>query len=70
MKMGFGWSIAYTGFQLVGAAIAALLYKVVRPEEFGQPKAGIFQKLLAEFLGKLESPGLASFRSCWRSFLV
>jgi len=51
-KLGFGWSVAYTGYELIGAAAAALLYKTVRPEEFtaGQ-KGGIFEKLVSEFLG-------------------
>ncbi len=31
--LGFGWSVAYIGFELIGAALAALAYKVVHPEE-------------------------------------
>jgi aquaporin Z len=51
-KLGFGWSIAYAGYELVGAALAALAYKTVRPEEFTSgAKTGIFEKLAAEFLG-------------------
>merc|ERR1719387_191362 len=33
--LGFGWSIAYTGFELLGAAIAAALYRLVREEDYG-----------------------------------
>jgi aquaporin Z len=51
-KLGFGWSVAYAGYELIGAALAALAYYVVRPEEFNNnPKGGIFEKLVSEFLG-------------------
>jgi aquaporin Z len=52
-KLGFGWSIAYTGFQLVGASIAALMYKIVHPEEFGDKTAQttLTEKLVSEFIG-------------------
>jgi aquaporin Z len=33
--LGFGWSIAYAGFELVGAALAAVLYRLTRPAAFG-----------------------------------
>jgi len=32
--LGFGWCIAYTIFELIGAALAAVAFKVVRPEDF------------------------------------
>jgi aquaporin Z len=33
--LGFGWSIAYIGFEFVGAALAAIFFRVCRPGEFG-----------------------------------
>jgi len=47
---GFGWSIAYVIFELLGAALAAALFKVVRPEDFGGEKSQITE-LVSEFLG-------------------
>jgi aquaporin Z len=54
--LGFGWSIAYTAFELVGCALAAILYKVVRPKDFEKEgetadKKGDVPVLLSEFLG-------------------
>lgn len=58
--IGFGWGLAYVGYELLGAALAGLAFKVVRPEEFpshGQPQPrrpdqyGMLQKLVSEFLG-------------------
>jgi len=51
---GFGWCVAYVVYEFVGAAMAAGLYRAVRPEEFGQAKpegAVTMQNCLAEFLG-------------------
>jgi len=50
---GFGWSFAYMGFELLGAALAAILYRLVRPEEFWNFDGAnaLWPKLLAEFLG-------------------
>jgi len=47
---GFGTSLVYIPFELVGAALAAGLFSVVRPEDFGGEK-GNMQKLVSEFLG-------------------
>jgi len=47
---GFGWSIAYVIFELLGAAMAAALFKVVRPEDFGGEKSQVTE-LVSEFLG-------------------
>eukprot|EP00439_Symbiodinium_sp_Y106_P079090 s44_g17.t2 len=47
---GFGWSIAYVVFELLGAATAAALFKVVRPEDFGGEKSQATE-LVSEFLG-------------------
>jgi len=57
--LGFGWCLAYTIFELVGAALAAVMFKVVRPNDFkGSDRADIVQaaptqasKLVSEFLG-------------------
>ena len=32
---GFGWSFAYTGNEIIGSAIAAGLFRVVWPDDFG-----------------------------------
>lgn len=49
--LGFGWCFSYVVFEIIGAALAAFLYSVVRPEEFDKPKHEVPSKLLAEFLG-------------------
>merc|ERR1719379_3172007 len=33
--LGFGWGFAYAGYELLGAALAAGLFRVVRPDDFG-----------------------------------
>jgi len=48
--LGFGWSLVYIVFELLGAALAAALFKVVRPEDFGGEKSQITE-LVSEFLG-------------------
>lgn len=52
--IGFGWAFAYLGFEMVGAGLASLLFRVVHPEEF-DPAAplepSLAQKLVSEFLG-------------------
>merc|ERR1719181_443965 len=45
---GFGWCLAYTAFELIGAALAAGLFYVVRPEDFGGER-GVVAKLTSEF---------------------
>lgn len=61
--VGFGWCLPYTIFEFVGAAVAAVLFKVCRPEEGndeiqGEAESGVEiaapplpSKLLSEFLG-------------------
>lgn len=50
--IGFGWGLAYTGFELVGSALAALAFRVVRPDEFGgSPNYSLRTKLTSEFIG-------------------
>jgi len=47
-----GWCITYTLCEFMGAALAALLFKVVRPEDFDRnAQAGLASKLVSEFLG-------------------
>jgi len=54
--LGFGWCIPYTIFEFIGAAVAAVLFQVCRPEEKdgGCKQPGDYQlpsKVLSEFLG-------------------
>jgi len=54
--IGFGWCLAYTIFELVGAVLAAILFKVCRPEEGRDDpdpleKYEIGSRLVSEFLG-------------------
>jgi aquaporin Z len=50
--MGFGWGFAYTGYELLGAALAAGLFRVVRPDEFGgEADYSLGTKLVSEFIG-------------------
>jgi len=51
-SLRFGYSAMYIAFELAGAALASVLYSVVRPEEFeqGQP-AGMTAKVTSEILG-------------------
>jgi len=56
LSVGFGWSIVYTAFELVGAALAVLAFQLVRPEEKTEeelPPAtpSLQSKLIAEFIG-------------------
>merc|ERR1712194_958524 len=50
--IGFGWCVAYTAFELVGAALAVALFRVVRPEDFStvEPKQPV-SRYASEFLG-------------------
>jgi aquaporin Z len=49
---GFGWSFAYLAFELIGAALAAVLFKVVRPGDFGEgEEKPLAARLTSEFLG-------------------
>merc|ERR1719198_518447 len=56
--LGFGWCVAYTVFELIGAALAAVLFQACRPEEKTAEEAAplpgsytIQSRLLSEFLG-------------------
>lgn len=48
--IGFGWCFPYAIFECAGAVIAAVLFKCVRPEDFGGNKT-LATELLSEFLG-------------------
>ena len=48
--VGFGWSLLYILFECLGAALAVLLFRIVRPEDFELPKTGK-EELVSEFLG-------------------
>ena len=43
--------VVYTAFQIVGAFIAATLFRWVRPEEFNGEAKTLQAKLLAELIG-------------------
>merc|ERR1719393_804440 len=50
--LGFGWSFAYAGYELIGAALASAMFRVVRPDEFGgEADYSLGTKLVSEFLG-------------------
>jgi aquaporin Z len=53
--LGFGWCIAYLFFELVGAALAVIAFKIVRPADFNQRLEGqpvtMTSRLVSEFLG-------------------
>jgi len=51
LKHGFGWSLWYIPYQLFGAVVAALLFRVVRPDEFGGSAQNPYSKYVSEFLG-------------------
>jgi len=50
--LGFGWGFAYAGYELIGAGLAAAMFRVVRPDEFGgESDYNLGTKLVSEFLG-------------------
>jgi aquaporin Z len=59
--LGFGWSIAYIGYEFMGAALASVFYRICRPQEFGKDdpvlKKGasgqsvLLSHITSEFLG-------------------
>merc|ERR1740138_1565474 len=50
--LGFGWGFAYTGYELLGAALASALFRVVRPDEFGgDADYSLRTRLVSEFIG-------------------
>lgn len=51
LHKGFGYSLVYICFQMGGAALAALAFKVVRAEDFGGEAKTLTAKLLSEAIG-------------------
>jgi len=50
--LGFGWCFAYTGYEIIGAALAAALFRVVRPDDFGgSADYTLSTRLVSEFIG-------------------
>jgi len=53
--LGFGWGFVYTLFELAGAALASVLFRVVRPDNFDKALVGkdytLGVKLASEFIG-------------------
>jgi len=50
--LGFGWGFAYTGYELLGAALASAMFRVVRPDEFGgDADYSLGTRLVSEFIG-------------------
>jgi len=50
--VGFGWGFAYTGYEIIGSALAAGLFRVVRPDDFGgSADYELGTKCVSEFLG-------------------
>jgi len=47
---GFGWSGPYIAYELTGALLAAVFFKLVRPEDFGVAKS-LAAEIISEFLG-------------------
>lgn len=52
LGVGVGWGFAYTIFELIGSAMAALAFRVVRPDDFGgSSNYSLGTKLASEFIG-------------------
>jgi len=52
LGVGFGWAFLYTGFEYLGAAMAAVCFGWCRPDERGgSPDYNLATRLLSEFLG-------------------
>merc|ERR1740138_1863571 len=58
--LGFGWSVAYIGYEMIGASLAAVFYRLCRPSEFGKTDTLLkstkgqevrLSHLISEFLG-------------------
>merc|ERR1719313_1283111 len=50
--VGFGWGFAYTGYEIIGSALAAGLFRVVRPDDFGgSADYELGTRCVSEFLG-------------------
>jgi aquaporin Z len=50
--VGFGWGFAYTGYEIIGSALAAGLFRLVRPDDFGgSPDYELGTRCVSEFIG-------------------
>merc|ERR1719515_327832 len=50
--LGFGWCFAYTAYEFTGGALAALLFRLTRPEEWqAEAPYGLVRKCVSEFIG-------------------
>jgi len=51
--LGFGWGVAYVGYEILGAVLAAVLFRAVRPDEFNPARVdySLHNKLVSEFIG-------------------
>jgi aquaporin Z len=51
--VGFGWGFAYTGYENIGALLAAGLYRVVRPDDYDDSikEYSLTTKCVSEFIG-------------------
>merc|ERR1719390_18397 len=51
--IGFGWGFAYLGYEMIGAGLASLIFRVVHPEEFLKVRSTptLLTKLVSEFIG-------------------
>merc|ERR1719337_528481 len=55
--LGFGWSVYYVAFEYLGALIAALLFRIIRPDEFNglyfaaSRHYGLQPRFMSEFVG-------------------
>jgi len=47
----FGMSMAYTGFEFLGALVASGMHRLVRPKEYGGEGGSMVSNLASEFLG-------------------
>eukprot|EP00747_Dinoflagellata_sp_TGD_P126018 gnl/TRDRNA2_/TRDRNA2_174230_c4_seq64.p1 gnl/TRDRNA2_/TRDRNA2_174230_c4~~gnl/TRDRNA2_/TRDRNA2_174230_c4_seq64.p1 ORF type:complete len:453 (-),score=93.78 gnl/TRDRNA2_/TRDRNA2_174230_c4_seq64:116-1474(-) len=51
--LGWGWCLPYMGFELIGAVLAAGVYRLLRPEDYTdeEMETPLYSQLLSEFLG-------------------
>lgn len=52
-ELGYGWCFYYLGFEIIGAVVASLLHRIVRPAEYGHgdKQVTMASALVSEFLG-------------------
>lgn len=49
--LGFGWSLAYLGFEALGAILAAVIYRLIYPSMYGGAASTPLAKVIAELVG-------------------